>query len=164
MANANIVEQPRPVALLMPWRDSLKVLLAGVLVGLVTFALYLLLDKYLFTPTLCNDLNAGTGRCENKLFFSSSIAMIISAIVGLFFVVQQRVFRPLLVVLLVTIGLWNVLMLTVGLSTWLSALMTVIIFALAYGAFAWLVQIRNLVVALGISIALVVAMRIILIS
>jgi hypothetical protein len=149
---------------LISWRELTRVLAAGVVIGLVTLALYYLLDKYVFTPGLCSDLNAGTGRCENKLYFASGFAMVIGGIAGLFAMVQQRVFRPLLVVLLVSVGLWNILVISTGLPWLLHALLVAVIFAAAYTVFAWLVQLRSLIVSVVISVVLVVLMRLILTS
>ena len=156
------VEQVRPPVLLMPWRDLLKIAIAGAVIGIVTIALYVLLDKYVFTPTLCSDLNADTGRCENKLYFASGLAMVLGGIAALFYTVQQRVYRPLLVVLLVTVGLWNSLLLIAQLPMLLAACVAAALFALAYAVFSWLVQLRNFVAALAVSTIIVVILRIIL--
>lgn len=150
--------------LLMSLRSVLTIVVIGVVVGLITLAAYYLLDRYVFTPGLCSDLNEGTGRCENKLYFSSGFAMVIGAMAGLFGLVQQRVFRPLLVVLLVTVGLWNVPLLDIGSTVWLKVLIVALLFGIAYAAFSWLVQLRNFVVALVLSVVVVVLMRVILMS
>lgn len=162
MATSKAAEQPRPKVVTMPYGDLVKIALAGLVIGLVTVALYAVFDKYVFTPALCGDALAGTGRCENKLAFASSLAMIVSALGGLFAMVQLRVFRPLLVVLLVTVGLWNVLLLMGGLVWWQMALASGLVFAVAYGAFAWLVQIRNFFLALGLGAVIVAVLRLIL--
>lgn len=162
MATSKVAEQPRPKVMMMPYGDLFKIALAGLVIGLVTVALYAVFDKYVFTPALCGEALAGTGRCENKLTFASSLAMIVSALGGLFAMVQLRVFRPLLVVLLVSVGLWNVLLLTNDLVWWQMALTSGLVFAVAYAAFAWLVQIRNFFVALGLGALIVVLLRLIL--
>lgn len=149
---------------LISWRELGKVIAAGIVVGLVTLALYYILDKYVFTPGLCNDLNAGTGRCENKLTFASGFAMAIGGLAGLFAMVQLRIFRPLLVVLLVVVGLWNVLLVSSGLPWLLHALLVAVIFGVAYAVFAWLVQLRSLLLSVVLSVVLVVLMRLILMS
>ena len=164
MATTKVKEQPRPQVLMMPWRDVIRVALAGVVIGLVTAALYVVLDKYVFTPALCGEATAAAGRCGNKLYFASALAMILSALGGLFAMVQLRVFRPLLVVLLVTIGLWNVVLLIDGLVWWQMALAAGLLFAVAYAAFAWLVQLRNFFLALGLGAVVVVLLRLIIMS
>lgn len=162
MAARKEVEHVRPPVVLMQWRDLLKLAVAGAVVGILTLALYAILDKYVFGPTLCSDLNAGTGRCENKLFFSSGLAMVIGGMAALFYAVQQRVYRPLLVVILVIVGLWNSLLLIGVLPMVIAILAAAAIFALAYTGFAWLVQLRNFAFALVLSILVVIVLRIIL--
>lgn len=166
MADTKPVETPTTtVPRLMARRDIVNIMIAGALVGLITLALYFLLDKYVFTPGFCaNQMDIDPTRCENKEYFASSLAMIVSALGGLFVLVQQRVFRPLLVVLLVTAGLWDVLPLIASGQWWASALLSGVLFGVAYLAFAWLVQLRNFYLALGVSLAVIVVMRLILMS
>ncbi len=149
---------------LMSWRDVGRLVLGGVLVGLITLALYAVLDKYILTPGLCSEVGTVTGRCENKLYFANAFAMVLGAFAGLFIMVQQRVFRPLLVVILATAGLWNIIMVTTDLSWWLHALIIAVLFGITYVAFAWLVQLRNFLVALILAVILVIAMRLVLMS
>jgi len=163
MATRKAVEQVQPGALLMTWKDLVKIGIFGAVIGLITMGLYLLFDRYVFTPTLCSDMNIGSGRCENKLVFSSSVALIIGALPALFFFVQQRVYRPLLVLLLAVVTLWNIPLLLGELAMLPAILLSLLIFALTYLVFAWLVQIRNFPIALIASITVVVIVRIILI-
>lgn len=164
MANVKPEQAPSVLSRLLTWREALGVVAAGVVVGLVTLAAYFVLDKYVFTPGLCMDAAMDPSRCESKIYFSNSLAMVIGGLVGLFMLVQQRVFRPLLVVLLATVGLWGVIQLFDGVVWWMSALLVALVFLLAYLAFAWLVQLRNFYLALGITIVVVVLMRVILMS
>ena len=163
MATRKAVEQVQPGALMMAWKDLLKIGIFGALIGLLTMGLYVLFDRYVFTPTLCSDMNIGSGRCENKLVFSSSVALVIGALPALFFFVQQRVYRPLLVLLLAVVTLWNIPLLLGELAMLPAILLSLLIFALTYLVFAWLVQIRNFPIALIASITVVVIVRIILI-
>lgn len=163
MATPKVVEQSRPKVVTMSFGDLFKIALAGLVIGLVTVTAYVVLDKYVFTPALCGDeAVAAAGRCENKLAFASALAMILSALGGLFAMVQLRVFRPLLVVLLVLVGLWDILLLVNDLAWWQMALAAGLIFAVCYAAFSWLVQIRNFFLALGLGTVIVVLLRLIL--
>jgi len=160
MATAN--QAPASPQLLITPRDALRIVAAGALVGLVTIALYYLLDRYIFTPTLCGEAAAAVGRCENKAQFSGGMAMVLGALSGLLAMVQLRVFRPLLVVLLVTVGLWNVMGMIATLP-WLGALLaSALLFGLAYAAFAWLAQLRNFVVAVVCSVVVVLLLRLVI--
>lgn len=162
MATAKVLEQPRPAALLMSFKDLLRILGVGALIGLVTYALYVVLDQYVFTPALCGTGVGFPERCESKEYFASTLAMILGAMGGLFTLVQQRVYRPLLVVIASSFTLWNVLTLEGNIPWWGFTLLIAAIFALAYGAFAWIVQIRNLYIALGVSVILFVVIRLLI--
>lgn len=161
MASTKVVEQqPRPVMLLMSWGELVRVIIVGAIVGLVTLALHAMLDKYVLTPTLCSAPELAA-RCASKPYFAAAVATIISAVIGLFALVQQRVYRPLFVVLLATAGLWNVVLLLVTLPLWAGVVGALFAFASAYAVFAWLAQIRNFIVALIVALALVLVMRLI---
>lgn len=168
MANTKpkpVDDMPTTMPRLMTWRDAVNTLIVGAVIGLAALAVYFLLDKYVFTPGLCaNQMDIDPARCENKEYFASTLAMIVAGLGGLFALVQQRVFRPLLVVLLVTVGLWDVLPLIAGAEWWVSTLLSGLVFAIAYLAFAWLVQLRNFYLALGVSVLVIVVMRLILMS
>lgn len=163
MATRKTVEQVQPGALLMTWKDLVKIGIFGAVIGLLTMGLYVLFDRYVFTPTLCSDMNIGSGRCADKLTYSSGVALIIGALPILFFFVQQRVYRPLLVILLAVVTLWNVPLLLGELAMLPAILLSLLIFALAYLVFAWLVQIRSFPIALILAIVTVVLVRIVLV-
>ncbi|HEY1085511.1 MAG TPA: hypothetical protein VGE34_02165 [Candidatus Saccharimonadales bacterium] len=162
MATAKVLEQPRPVVMAMPLRDLLRLIATGALIGLVTYALYVVLDRYVFTPALCGNGVGFPERCGSKEYFASTLAMLLGAMCGIFVFVQQRVYRPLLVIILATLALWNIFTVGSAATWWLFALIVLVIFALTYAAFAWIVQIRNLYVALGISVLLLVVVRLLM--
>lgn len=164
MAKTNVVvEQPQPSAvMIMPWRELGGMLVIGALVGLITYVLYLMFDKYVFTPTLCGDAAANIGRCENKMMLSSGFATIIAALGALFALVRRRTYRPLLIILGVSVGLWGVVATVAGLHWFAAMLLMALMFALGYAAFAWLSLLRNFVISLVLVIALVVVLRILL--
>lgn len=164
MSTRKSVDQVQPGAILMSWRDVVKVIVAGALAGILTMALYVLLDRYVFTPTLCSDMNAGTGRCDNRLLFSSGVALVVAAFPVLFYFVNQRIYRPLLVVIVSIAALWNVPLLIGELSLGVAILVAGLLFAGIYLLMAWLVQVRNFLVALGLSVIVVVVLRLILAS
>lgn len=162
MASTKVVEQqPRAVMLLMSWGELLRVVAVGALVGIVTWASYGLLHTYILTPALCNAPELAA-RCQAEPYFSGGVATVIGAIVGLLMMVWQRVFRPLLVVLLASAGLWNVVLITAGFTWWLAIVVGALLFGITYAMFAWLAQIRNFLVSVIVGIVLVVVMRLII--
>lgn len=164
MTKVESVEAAANVPRLLSWRDAFNVAVIGLVVGLLTLAIYFMLDRYVLAPALCNDTGTGVAYCESKEYYASALAMVIGGLGGLFALVQQRAFRPLLVVLLVIVGLWNVVVYMSGMVWWMNALVGALLFGVAYVAFTWLVQLRNFYVALGVSTLVVVLMRLILIS
>lgn len=163
MASTKVQEQPRPTAILMNPNDLLRVALAGAAVGIVAIVLYWLIDAYVFTPALCQNSAVEASRCANKPVFTDALAMILAAIIGLFGMIQLRVYRPLLVVILTTLSIWSVLsILTPGLAWWGAMLGSALVFALTYALFAWLVQLRHFLLAVCVSLVVVVVIRLLL--
>ncbi|MCA9341478.1 hypothetical protein KC952_03020 [Candidatus Saccharibacteria bacterium] len=161
MASSRVVDQPSPIMFNMRLTELLKVVGIGATIGLISYLIFVILDKYVFTPSLCGTSGLEQ-RCANKESFASSIALVIGAFGGLFALVQQRVYRPLLIVILTTLSLWNVPLIASGASSlvWVVALI-VILFGLAYGAFTWLVQVRNLYLAATLGIVLLIVLRLV---
>jgi len=161
MASAKVLEQPRPTVSTMSRQDLARVFLAGLAIGISVYVLYILMDRYIFTPTLCGEFGL-LERCDNKESYGATMAMLIGGFGGLFSMVKLRTYRPLLVVVLATISLWGVLEVATSFPWWASALVLTVIVASAYTAFAWLVRIRSLYLAIGISAILVLAVRFVL--
>lgn len=161
MASAKVLEQPRPTVTAMSRQDLARVFLTGLVVGVAIYALYIVLNRYVYTPTLCGEVGL-LERCDNKESYAATMAMLLGGLGGLFAMVKLRVYRPLLIVILVSIALWGILELTTSLSWWMSALAVTMIVAAAYAAFAWLARIRSFYLAVGLSALLVVVVRLIL--
>lgn len=165
MSDTTPADTPTTMPRLITVREGIGVLVAGAVIGLAALAVYFLFEKYVFTPLFCgNAIDIDQARCEGKVYFASALAMVIAGLGGLFALVQQRVYRPLLVILLVTVGLWGVLPLMASGQWWVGALLSSLVFAISYLVFTWLVQLRNFYVALGVSALIVVVMRLILMS
>lgn len=161
MASAKVLQQPRPTVSTMSNRDLVRVFLIGLVLGISTYVIFVALDRYVFTPTLCGETGL-LERCDNKESYGATMAMLIGGFGGLFSMVRLQVYRPLLVVILVTISLWGVMEVATSLPWWASTLAFTIIVASAYAAFAWLVRIRNLYLAVGLSALLMLVVRFIL--
>ena len=140
-------------------REMLGIVATGVGVGLIVFVAAFLLNQYVFGSILCQGEAA---NCSDAPTYSMIVAMVIGALLGLVALVQTRVYRPLLVVLGATVGLWGLFALTADMAWYWGLLILVAMFGLAYALFAWIARIRAFVVALIVTIVLVVAMRLIL--
>lgn len=131
----------------MSVRMVAKIFLYGLLVGVVSFALYVGLDRFVFEPVLCRE-NAALARCESKDEFAAGAAIVLGSLLGLFLLVRERVYRPILAIIGIAISLWGVFGLVGVLPILLAACVATILFGLAYVVFSWLVQPTSLVVSL----------------
>ena len=164
MATKKMIEQTQPAIMTTTRADMWRVFVTGLVIGIALYALYIVLDRYVFTPVLCGETGGLAGRCEDKETYASVVSMLIAAVGGLFAMLRQRVYRPLFVVIFVTIALWGVLAVTTSLAWWLAALVLAVIVALGYTAFAWLALVRNFYIALGLSVVLLIVVRLVLVA
>jgi hypothetical protein len=125
-----------------------RVFINGLIVGAVTYALYLLLERFVFDPILCRDTVA-LARCETKDDFAGGVALVLGSMAGLVLLVRERVYRPILALLGVVVGLWGLFAVVTALP-WIAALAVMCLATgLAYAVFAWLVQPTSLIVSLA---------------
>jgi len=156
-------EPPQAAWATMEWRALLNIFIVGLLVGVVTYALYLLLLQLVFEPIMCR----GTGaivRCESKESFAGAVAIVVGSMVGLVFLVRERVYRPLLVVIACMLALWGIFTLVATLPWLLATVVVAVAFALGYATFAWVVQPASFVFALVFATFVVVLTRLVLTS
>lgn len=140
-------------------REMLGIALTGLGVGLIVFGAAYLLNRYVFSGIMCQGDGAG---CSESPTYSMIVAMVIGALLGLVALVQTRVYRPLLVVLGATVGLWGLFALTSDMAWYWGLVIVMALFGLSYALFAWVARIRAFPVSIIVTIVLVVAMRLIL--
>ena len=152
---AKVIEAVDPHAAwaTMSVKTLTRIFLYGLMVGLVSFGLYVGLDRLVFEPVLCRE-NVALARCENKEQFAAGTAIVLGSLLGLFLLVRERVYRPILAILGVGIALWGIYALVGVLPVVLAAVVSTLMFALAYVLFSWLVQPTSLVISLlGVVVA-----------
>jgi hypothetical protein len=131
----------------MDGRAIARVLVCGLFVGILTYALFVVLERFVFDPILCRD-SVAIARCESKDNFASGVALILGSMLGLTLLVRERVYRPILAIVGVVISLWGIFG-VVSTLPWLLALALVCaVFAVGYVLFSWLVQPSSLVVSI----------------
>jgi Flp pilus assembly protein protease CpaA len=81
---AKVIEASDPHAAwaTMNVKTLINIFLYGLLVGLLTFALYMVLEQFVFEPVLCRE-SAALARCESKEEFASGVAIVLGSMVGL---------------------------------------------------------------------------------
>lgn len=156
---AKVIEATDPHAAwsTMNMKTIVNIFLYGLLVGIVTFALYTVLERFVFEPILCRE-SAALARCEAKEEFASGVAIVLGSMLGLVLLVRERVYRPILAIIGVVVSLWGLLMMSMVLPLWLAGAAVAIFFGLAYVLFSWLVQPTSLVISVaGVVIVAMIA-------
>ncbi len=143
----------------MTTRQLVQVLLAGFVVGALVGGLTLLLSTYLFKVTPCVGETCSTGGQ-----YAAILAGIVGGAAALFALMRIQVFRPLLVVIGVTISLWGVALTILDWPWYAVVLASAGLHAIAYGLFAWVSRIRLFWIVIVLLLAVVVATRLILAS
>lgn len=134
-----------------------KVILGGLIAGAIAGGLTLLFSMFVFRVVPCSAEACGSGGQ-----YAAVLAGIISAAFGLFWLMRIQVFRPLLVVIAVTVSLWGI-----GISMlhwpWYAIMgIAAVLHAFAYGLFAWLSRIRLFWIVIILLVVLVALIRLVL--
>lgn len=135
-----------------------RIALIGALVGVVTFALGFVLEKYVITPIGC-DAQSTIIKCGSAPQISHNVALLLGGAVGLILLVRRGLFRPLLVVLGAVASLWGVGAMATNFGWIAATLFMVLVCSLVYSLFAWIAQPRRFWVAFALTVAAVIALR-----
>jgi len=136
-----------------------QIVIIGLLLGALTWGLVQVLGMYAFKPVVCASDATVCGQANQYAVVAASLITAAIALVGL---VKLRTFRPLLVVIAVTVSLWGVSGMLSGLP-WYGALLTSAgLYALAYAMYAWVVRVRLFWIVIVLLVVLIVATRLIL--
>lgn len=136
-----------------------QVVLLGAGLGVLYWLLTLLIKQIVFVPLFCGDPT--NSACVGATGSAGVIALIITTIAGLLGLVRLAIYRPLLVVLAAAVCLWGVSAWTANMY-WFEALAwTIVLFALCYTLFTWLVRPRSFGFALVLVVVSVILIRIV---
>lgn len=124
----------------MAGKKVLSAFVLGAVVGLFVWGLTFILDTYVLRMVLCHGNQ--TTVCSPASQYAESIASVLGAGVGLFFLVKLEIFRPLLIAIGAVVGLWGIVGLADLLPWYGVALSTIFLYAVAYTAFAWIARLR----------------------
>jgi hypothetical protein len=141
---------------LMANRNLLSVILLGAGIGLLMWGIGWALKTYVFASVACG---ATMVQCDASAQYAEIAAAILIAIVALIGLVRLRIFRPLLVVLAVTMSLWGLSGLVSTLPLQWALPLIAGLYAIAYGLFVWIVRVRVFWVAALLTVLLVGAVR-----
>lgn len=135
-----------------------QVMLFGVGVGLVTWLLTLGIDHLITRALLCG--SAATA-CGGSSAVAGSVSLVLASIIGLLGLIRLGVYRPLLVVLAAVLVLWGLANVTFGMMWFESLAWTMLLTAVTYAAFAWLVRPRLFVWAIILVAVIVIGARVV---
>lgn len=117
-----------------------RIAIVGLVTGLVFWAATLLINNY-----------------TDSISLAGNIATIVAAIISVAVMVRMQIAQPLIIAVLAGGALWGMAEWTDGLF-WIEAIAwSVVLYALAYVCFSWLLRLKN-------SLPLVVAILIILVA
>jgi hypothetical protein len=159
MSDTYVNDTP-PSLIAMPVKKLLFIIVIGAVAGMITWALTLALDTYVYKAILCN--RDAVVQCASSQQYATITATIIGAAAGLFGLVRLHAFRPLLIVLVAFVSLWGMLPLLAALPWYGEMLAMGMMYGFAFGTAAWLVRIRKFLIALIVVILVVIAVRLVL--
>ena len=141
----------------MPRNQVVQIAFLGAVLGFAYWLLTLFLRYVILDPLFCAD--PASGSCVSSLGNASNVASVIVAIIGLLGLIRLSVYRPLLIVIATMVSLW-------GLGTWVNdvswygaLIASIVLFALGYVTYSWLVRPRSFPIALIIIVAVVILTR-----
>ncbi|MFZ1360505.1 MAG: hypothetical protein WAS27_00525 [Candidatus Saccharimonadales bacterium] len=134
-----------------------QVALLGVILGAAVWVVTQLLSHFVVGALVCGDQGAG---CDSAVLVSGNIALILVAVGGLLGFVRMGIYRPLLVVIAATIVLWGLAGYILGLQWYEAMAWTVLLTAIVYTAFVWLVRPRLFLLAIVLVLIVIILARI----
>lgn len=143
-------------------REFFVTLIIGIIVGIGTGAVYMLLEKFVFGTVLCRPQS--TGDCSQAPTYAAIVAVVIGLIAGVASLARARIYRPLLIVLASLISLWGI---QAVLTTWpwyLGLAAFAVLSGLTYLLYTWLARIRNFILAIVVIVVIVVIVRWVFVS
>lgn len=136
-----------------------QVALLGAGLGLLYWLLTLLVRQVVFVPLFCGDPTSN--MCVGATGSAGVIALIITSIAGLMGLVRLAMYRPLLVALAAAVSLWGLAAWTANLYWFEAIAWSILLFALSYVLFTWLVRPRSFAFAVISILVVVILIRII---
>lgn len=134
------------------------VVFIGALVGFLTSLLYLEISRFILNQFMCDNPDSGI-VCDGAALAASWISYIIGAFIALIALIIKRIYRPLLIVLAVTIGLWCAPLCMEYDMSLFCALMTGM-FALTYGLMYWFSLLKNFYASAGLITLLILIIQV----
>lgn len=158
---ASIVDEPSSsVAYVsMPRGEIIKVVLLGLLAGLVVPLATFLITHYFIQPVFCQAGNDGQLICASGAVIANHIAAVIVAVVAFVVMTRWGIYRALLLAAATTLVMWGLQKYAAPLTTgyWLEYyLFSALLYGLAYLTFYWLLRLTHFFASLLLTTLLVI--------
>lgn len=137
----------------------IQVVAIGIMVGAFSWIFTEVLGMYILKPATCS---ADAFVCAASSQSAVVVGSLLGAIIGLLGLVKLQIFRPLLIVIAATLSLWGIVGELTALAWYWSLGATVLLSAVTYATFMWIVRIRIFWLVLLLVVALIVGLRLII--
>ena len=152
---------PAPLAYVPSSRtEVIKVVVLGLIVGLLLPLLSMLIANYIIQPVFCATGANTFNICASGGIVANHVAAIMLAIAAFVVLMQWGVYRALLLVVAVTIAMWGLKKYADPLTTahWLEHYsFFMLLHGLAFFLFYWLLRVRNFALSLILVVLAVIA-------
>lgn len=149
------VEKPRATRPL-PRRELMRLLVIGLLSGVLAWVLRLVLEAWVLSPLFCRTPDTAN-ICANAGSTSFVMSLIIVGSIATLMLVSARVFRPVLISFATFVSLGALWMILDSRNAVLSTFLAAVFGALLYLFFALIAAVKRYLLATILMVALVVA-------
>lgn len=139
--------------------EVIRVTILGAIVGLLVPLIGWLIAEYFIKPVFCGSQGA-LGVCSSGGIIANHVAAVVLMFGAFVLLTQWAIFRALLLVAASTVTLWGLAKYAEPIisASWFEYLaLSVVLYAVAFITFYWLLRIRNFALSFGAIIVTVVA-------
>ena len=136
-------------------RQFIQVLILGGVLGFISWGASVLFGQAISSSLLCGE----SVSCGGLSVVSSTVIQLIVGLVALLGLVRLSLYRPLFIVLGAVVSLWGVESWAAGLVWYEGVIWSVLLSALTYLLFAWIVRPRKFAAAVILVVLVVLAVR-----
>lgn len=131
----------------MSWQNFLATIVTGFFIGAIVWSFTYVISEHALPRLLCEEASTIL-LCTQASTFSSNLATIFGALLGVLLLLKFDIFRPLLVVVVTAIALWSIEKWVQGGQWYEPLLLTAALYSLSYATFAWFARITFLRIAI----------------
>lgn len=144
------------------WQPWMRVVVIGAGLGVVAWLLTRILSHYIVEPMTCRQL-AEASLCVNATPLAGNLAAIFTALIGAIVFVRLRITNPLVATVAAAALLWNMATWTLGLAWGEALVWNILLYAMSYLLFVWIVRYCRLWVTIAMSVLIIVIIHIALV-